>query len=63
MRWATQYFSLKAIVDRLIQRATHGLGTAVQHVRVDLGGSDILVAQQLLDSPDIVAVFQQMRGE
>jgi len=30
---------------------------------VDLGGGDILVAKQLLNGADVVAVFQQVRGK
>jgi len=32
-------------------------------VGVDLGGGYIDVTQKLLDSPDIITIFQQMGGE
>jgi len=32
----------------------------LQHVRLDLGGLDVLVPQQFLHGPDVVAVLQQM---
>jgi hypothetical protein len=41
----------------------HPVGTATQYMGIDLGGLYILVSQQLLHGADIVAAFQQMRGE
>lgn len=35
----------------------------VQYMGVDHGGFDILVTKQFLDRPNVVAIFQQMRGE
>lgn len=35
----------------------------VQHMRVNHGGSDIFVTEQLLNRTNIVAVFKQMGGE
>jgi len=40
-----------------------GKATTLQHVGVDHGRLDVLVAQQLLDGADVVMVFQQMGGE
>jgi len=37
--------------------------TAIQNMRVDHRRADIAVPQQLLYGPDIVSIFQQMRGE
>jgi hypothetical protein len=46
-----------------VQWAAHRLGTTVEHVGVDHGGLDILVTEELLDSPDIVTILKQMGGE
>lgn len=37
--------------------------TMIGHVGVHLGGADAGVAQQLLDHPQVRAMFQQVRGE
>ena len=42
------------------QRTDDAVAAAVEDVSVDHGGADILVAQQLLHGPDVVAVFQQV---
>ena len=36
---------------------------AIQYMRVDLGGTHILVAKQFLHRADVVAVFDQVGGE
>jgi hypothetical protein len=43
-----------------VQRATHGQATAIEDVGIDHGGGDIFVAQQVLDSADIVTGFKQV---
>lgn len=44
-----------------VERTQHALAAAVQHVRVDLRGAHIAVAEQFLHRTDVVAVFQQVR--
>jgi len=36
-----------------IQRAFHSVAALPQHVRVDHGGGNVIVPQQLLDRPDV----------
>ena len=36
---------------------------SIQYVRVDHRGLDVLVPQEFLDGSDVVAVFEEMRGE
>src|SRR6266404_9197860 len=43
-----------------IGRRTDGRGSAIQHVRVDHRGGDVLVAEELLHGPDVVSGFQKM---
>src|SRR5829696_5070437 len=51
-------------------RSGSGMGFAVavlqplgRHVGVDLGGRQVLVAEQLLDAPDVGPGVQHVRGE
>jgi hypothetical protein len=37
--------------------------TPIQDMRVDHGRADIPVPQQLLDRPDVIPVFEEVRGE
>lgn len=46
-----------------VKRAADALTTPVEHMRVDHGGANIPVAEQLLDSTDVVACLQQMGSE
>jgi hypothetical protein len=46
-----------------IERATDAQGALVEDVSVDHGGADVLVAQEFLDGPDVLARFEQVRGE
>jgi hypothetical protein len=39
------------------------VGTTVEDVRVNLGRSNVTVAEKLLNRADVVAVLQQMRCE
>ena len=40
-----------------------GQGATIEHMRIDHGGLDVLVAEQFLDCADVVAIFQQVGGE
>lgn len=42
--------------SRAIQGAADGSATTVEHVRVDHGGFDVLMPEQLLDGTDVVAI-------
>ena len=46
-----------------VEGAADAGGAAVEDVGVDHGGRDILVAQELLDGADVVAVLEQVGGE
>ena len=48
--------------SELIGRAVDSPTTAVQNVGVNHGRTDILVPEQLLDRPNIIAVLKQVRG-
>ncbi len=39
------------------------MAAAIEDMVVDHGRADVLVPQEFLDGPDVVAAFQQMRGE
>ena len=46
-----------------VGRASDAGRPAVEDVSVDHRGTDVAVAQELLDGPDIVVVFEQMGGK
>ena len=46
-----------------IERALNPCRSATQDMGVDHGGPHVFVPQELLDGPDVVPVFEQMRGE
>ena len=46
-----------------VEWAAHGHAAALEDVGVDHGGLDILVAEQVLDGADVVAVLEQVGGE
>lgn len=46
-----------------VHRAANAECAAIQNVRVDHGGSDVAVTEQLLHGPDVVAGFEELRGE
>jgi hypothetical protein len=46
-----------------IHRRANASGAPVEHVRVDHCRAHVGVAEQLLNRPDIVAVFEEMRRE
>lgn len=47
----------------LIQRAAHGIATAIKHMGIDLRRADILMSQKLLHSTNVITVFQQVRSK
>jgi hypothetical protein len=49
--------------DQRIGWAPYTFSAPIQDVRVDHGRSHVDVAQPLLNCPDVVAVFQEMRGK
>ena len=46
-----------------VERASHAAPAAVEDVRVDHGGLDAPVAEELLDGPDVVSILEQMGRE
>ena len=46
-----------------VEWAVDALAVLFQDVQVLLGGLEVLVAQQLLDAPQVLAVLQQVRSE
>ena len=45
------------------QRAPDAAPASVQHVAVDHGRAHVFVAEELLDSADVVPVFEEVSGE
>jgi len=45
-----------------VSGAPHPLSATIQSMRVDHGRVDVLVAEQFLESTNVIAGFQQMRG-
>jgi hypothetical protein len=54
---------LHAIRRRECRGAVDVLAALLQDVQALFGGLEMLVAQQLLDAPQALAVLQQMRGK
>jgi hypothetical protein len=48
--------------ESAVGRALDGAWAPVQDVCVDHGGADVLVAEEFLNCPDVVAVLQQVGG-
>ena len=46
-----------------VQWAADTAGTSVEDVRVDHAGRNVAVAEQLLDGPDVVSVFEDRGRE
>ena len=46
-----------------VERTAHAAGTFREDVRVDHGGLEIRVTEQLLDGADVVAVLEQVGGK
>ncbi len=46
-----------------VRRTLHAKCPAVQHVRIHHRRRDVLVTEQLLHRANVIAAFQQMRGE
>jgi len=46
-----------------VQRTPHSQPRLLHDVRINLGGADILVPEQILHRPNIIAIFQKMSGE
>src|SRR5439155_8459764 len=53
----------ESMVRVLVEWATHGFRATIEQMSVDHGGLHVLVPEQFLHSPNIVAGFQQLRGE
>ena len=46
-----------------VQRTFHSEPPALEHMGVDHRRFDVLVAEQLLDGPNVVAIFEKVGGE
>ena len=46
-----------------VQRAQHSFAAFNEHVRIDRGRAHILAAEQILNGPDVLAVFQRVSGK
>lgn len=51
------------VASRVIERAAHPAPAFVQHMGIDHRRFHILVSQQLLDRPNVIAIFQQVGSE
>jgi len=47
----------------VVERTAHPKPGFVQDMCINHGGRNVLVAEQLLDCPDVLPVFKQMGGE
>lgn len=50
-------------MSQSVDGAPHAAPTAIEHVRIDHGCVDIGVTEQLLNSANVVAAFEQMCRE
>ena len=50
-------------VSKTVCRAVYPVPSLVQHLGIDHGCTDILVAQQFLNGADIVPIFTEVRGK
>lgn len=46
-----------------VQGTSHAENVSARHMGIDHGGLERCVPQELLDCPDIVALFQEMSGK
>ena len=46
-----------------VRGASHGGGSAVQHVSVDHRRVDVAVSEEFLDGSDVLSIFEQMRSK
>lgn len=51
------------VASQAVDGALHSSASSVQDVCVDHGRLDVLVPQELLNSPDVVAIHQEMGRE
>jgi hypothetical protein len=47
----------------LVERAPHAASTLIEHVGVDHRRAHVAMPQELLDRPDVVSRFEQVRRE
>ena len=50
-------------VRLLVEWAAHGFRATIQDMSIDHGGLHVLMSEQFLHGPNIVAGFQQLCGE
>jgi hypothetical protein len=63
--WADEAWGQPKVsyAEHPVRGASDRAWAAVQDVSVDHGGADVVVAQELLDRPDVVTIFQQVGSE
>jgi hypothetical protein len=49
--------------SQAIDRTPHPMAAFVQYMRIQHGGTNVLVTEQFLDRPDIITGFKEVRGE
>ena len=54
---------VRDVTSLVIKRASHSQYVFYGHMCINHGGLEITVSEQLLDCPDIIAIFQQMCGK
>ena len=62
-RRSGHWASLPASVRLLVEWAAHGFGPSIEDMGIDHGGLHVLMSEQFLHGPNIVAGFQQLCGE
>src|SRR4030095_11132121 len=58
-----QRSAVEYIVGLLVEWAANGFRTTIQDMGIDHGGLHVLMPEQFLHGPNIVAGFQQLRSE
>ncbi len=58
-----QYILVHRQRSETVSRAVDTLSPSIEHMRIDHGRTDILVPEEFLHRPNIIAVFKQMGGE
>src|SRR2546428_5548392 len=63
LRWSRRLRPARSRQEHPVGGTSDSGWAPIEHVRVDHGGADIPVAEELLDGPDVVIVFQQVGSE
>ncbi len=63
LRWSRRPRPARSRQEHPVGGTSDSGWAPIEHVRVDHGGAHIPVAEELLDGPDVVIVFQQVGSE